>query len=201
MRLKSLLLVITVAQSSAQLPNERLRPEPTFLTYTAEAAGGYTGAVLGAAVGVAAASLLFPWGGPSALGAMAVVGFPAAFLGCAGGICVLGRTFRQDGKFGPTFGYTACATAVGGGLYYVGTRVKHGDVPAWQGNIGYGMTYVGVAAVVLAPVIATIGYNHSRPRDSHSSRFVPGSVGLAAVKDADGLAHPALNVHLLTVRF
>jgi hypothetical protein len=130
-----------------------------------------------------------------------VISFPVAAVGCAGGICGLGAAFRQNGKFLPTLAYGACAAVGGCGLYYAGTLVKHGDVSASQANIGFGMTYVGGAAVVLAPVIATIGYNRSRPRDTYGSRFVPGSVGLASVRDAEGIVHPALDVHLLTVRF
>jgi hypothetical protein len=130
-----------------------------------------------------------------------VVSFTAASVGCAGGTYGLGAAFQQDGKFLPTLAYSACAVVGGGGLYYFGTLVKHGDVSAGQANIGFGMTYVGVAAVVLAPVIGTIGYNHSRPRNSYGSRFVPGSVGLSSVRDGEGIVHPALDVQLLTVRF
>jgi hypothetical protein len=200
MRLASLLLVVTMARSSAQLPNERPRPEPTFLTYAAEGAGGYAGALVGAAAGWLTGSILYPWGGPY-LEVWLGVGVPAALLGCAGGICGLGTAFRQNGKFLPTLAYGACAAVGGAGLYYFGTLVKHGDVPAWQGNTGLGMMYVGAAAVVLAPAIATYGYNRSRPRNSYGNRFVPGSVGLASVRDAEGIVHPALNVHLITVRF
>jgi hypothetical protein len=63
------------------------------------------------------------------------------------------------------------------------------------------MRTVGAATLVVVPIVATIGYNRSRPRNSYGSRFVPGSVGLAAAQDAEGIAHPALDVHLLTVRF
>jgi hypothetical protein len=191
-RLAALLLVTTVARSSAQLPNER--PRPTILTYTAEAAGGYTGAVLGAAVGYFASALMCPWGGNSFFRTMALVGLPSAALGCAGGTYGIGSAFRQDGRFLPTLGTTAVATAVGGGLCWTGAQ-------SYATPVGKGMLAVGAVTLVLTPFISTQAFNRSRPRDMHGSRFVPGSVGMAVVRNAEGIVHPALDVHLLTVRF
>jgi hypothetical protein len=193
-RLAALLLVITVAHSSAQLPNERPRPEPTFLTYATEGAGGYAGAMLGGTAGWFIAGLMYPWGGDAGIRMIAALGFFGAVLGCAGGTYGIGSAFRQDGRFLPTLGYTAVASVVGGGLCLAG-------IQSWGTPAGRTVRTVGAATLVIVPVIATIGYNRSRPRDSYGSRFVPGSVGLASVRDAEGIAHPALDVHLLTVRF
>jgi hypothetical protein len=201
MRLSVLLLVAALALSSAQpLQDEPYVPEATALTQCAEAAGGYTGLLLGAAAGWLTGSIMYPWGG-DVLKVWLGVGGPAAILGCAGGICGIGAAFRQDGRFLPTLGYAAGSAIVGGGLYYAGTLVKHGDVSASQSDVGFGMTYVGAALVLFAPLIATGGYNQSRSSASYGGRFVPGSVGLAAVRDAGGIVHPALKAHLLTVRF
>ena len=68
-------------------------------------------------------------------------------------------------------------------------------------DVYHGMRYASTALFVATPFVGVYAYNVSRPRDSHESRFVPGSVGLASVRDPDGTTQPSGNVRLLSVRF
>jgi len=63
------------------------------------------------------------------------------------------------------------------------------------------MLYSGVGLFIATPIAAVVGYNISRPRDTCGNRFLPGSVALGAVSDADGVTHPSLDVRLLSIRF
>ena len=181
--------------------------EPTFDTYAAEAGGGYTGYVLGSAVG-ACIALSIGLGNESNVDEAFTVFYSVSPLlavsGCAGGVCLGGNAFEQDGRFLPTLAYTAGSVALGAGFYAGGHEVAYGRVIknyTVAQVVGLPLIGIGVAVLAATPVVAVYGYNRSRPRDSFGSRFVPGSVGLASVRDAEGIAHPSLNVRLLSVRF
>ena len=179
-------------------------PNPSFGIFAAEAGGGIVGA-LGLGGGFALATIFYPaWiddEGPIhwRTEALAGISVSLALVGCAGGTYVIGSAFDQGGKFLPTRAYAAGTSAIGLGLIMGGTQLVNGN--SISNDVHLGMSYTGIALLAATPVVAAYGYNRSRPRGSLSRRFVPGSVGLASVRDAEGIAHPSLNVRLLSVRF
>jgi hypothetical protein len=185
------LLAVLAAAANGQLFVQAENPRPSFGICAAEAGGGIVGIVLGAGLGWVTGMTLYFAGndGWRAATVGVLVGSSTGIAGCAGGTCLMGSAFGQQGRFLPTLAYTAGTFGVGALVLLAGTQTSY--IVSWAG------------AVVLAstPVVAVYGYNRSRPRDSYGSRFVPGSVGLASVRDAEGIAHPSLNVRLLSVRF
>ena len=57
----------------------------------------------------------------------------------------------------------------------------------------------GLLVLAAAPTAAVIGYNRSRPRDSFSSTFAPGSVALTMARDSRGRNIPEVGIRLVTV--
>ena len=200
--LAALLVVAVTANGQTFGPAENTGP--SFGICAAEVGGGLAGEVLGLIIGGGiGAVMFFSTVNDFSAGAGAIaVGTPVALVGCAAGTYALGSAFGQGGRFLPTLVYTAGTFVVGAGLCIGGIQVVNSDINNETAfNVGWGMTYLGAAVFASAPAVATYGYNRSRPRDSHGSRFVPGSVGLSSIRDAEGIAHPSLNVRLLTVRF
>lgn len=177
--------------------------QTSYGVYALEAAGGIALGTLGLGCGFAVA---LSYGGidegraPGALAILLSVSPLLAVTGCAGGTCLVGSAFEQDGRFLPTLAYTAGTGALAYGLLLGGQTALNGP---WghHGVIGWSMIGLGVAGTAAMPLAAVYGYNRSRPRDSYGSRFVPGSVSLGSVRDADGLIHLSLNIRLLSVRF
>ena len=190
------LLVLLAAAANGQSLVAAQNPQPSFGVYAAETGGGFLGE-LAAVVGVSLAvfgvgeATGADWFDESSIpyGILWVAALvPAIPAGSAGGACIVGHHYNGDGKF----------WAAGlGGLAGMGTGLV---VAALGHSVLNGIPSYAVA--VVGPAVgATVGYNLSRTRDSYGSRFIPGSVGLASVRDAAGIAHPSLNVRLLSVRF
>jgi hypothetical protein len=191
--LLALLLIfsLTAAQEFSPMPAPAAARELNVGICVAEAGG--------AIVGLAWCGLLGWYGGmllsstwTDGTGNNTVAGLVAAsagIAGCAGGTYLMGNGFRQGGQFLPTLAWTTGSVALGTGLLYAKTRAKT--------DIGW----LGTSMLVATPFVATLGYNLSRPRDAYGGRFLPGSVAVGSVKDADGVAHPSLDVRLATVRF
>jgi len=199
-----LALLVAAATANGRPFGPTENPRPSFGICAAEVGGGLACGVLGLVIGGGIGGFVFfnPASEMSAFAGAVMVGFPTALVGCAGGTYAVGSAFGQDGRFLPTLAYTAGAFVVAAGFTIGGIQVVNSDINNGTAfNVGMGMTYLGAAVFVAAPVVATYGYNRSRPRDSYGSRFVPGSVDLALVRDAEGIAHPSLNVRLLSVRF
>lgn len=194
--LTALLLTIvaatsTSAQGLSPMPTPSSSRGPNFGIYAAEAGGALAGAVVGVGLGIATGvALSFVWNdGTQAALVGGFVGVTAATTGCAGGAYVVGGTFRQDGRYLPTLAWTAGTVALGAGLVAVGSRTK------------VDLTAVGVVVLATTPIVTTYGYNRSRPKETISGRLLPGSFALRPVRDADGVAHPSLDVRLVNVRF
>ncbi len=201
-----LVALLGVAATANGQPLESPRREPNLGIYAAELGGGIVG---GAACGAGLGLLTFYVATKTrasieeAATAVACALYAGGAAGCAGGTYLMGSSFGQDGKLLPTAAWAGGTTAVGMALIIAGSRVYAHDPSSYPAaRIGSAVSLTGAAVVyVAAPVMATVGYNLSRPRDSLGSRLVPGSVGLASVRDAEGIAHPSLNVRLLSVRF
>ncbi|MCX6841600.1 MAG: hypothetical protein NTX53_04890 [candidate division WOR-3 bacterium] len=178
---------------------ETPRREPNFGIYAAEAGGAVAGALVGACFGVA---IGIGSGGNNTNRMLAIgglFGIPAVLAGWAGGTCVAGNAFQQHGRFLPTLGWTAGTATLGVVLLDAGTWV---DVTSRIGpGGGAAVSDLGLAVLAAMPIITVYGYNLSRPRDSYGSRFVPGSVGLASVRQIDGTKRPSVNIRFLSVRF
>ncbi len=194
----SLLAIVVTANGQTLAPTDR--PKPSFGIYAAEVGGAVLG---GLALGFPAALAGFYIGGLDDPGPMMsrmfVVGVPFGVIGLAGGTTLVGSMFHQQGRYWPTLAWSAGSVATGlaiaaGGMYIGNEGQNVGPIS--------GLAPVVVAiGLALPPVLTTVGYNLSRPRDSVGSRIEPGSIGLASVRDARGIAHPSLDVRLLSVRF
>jgi hypothetical protein len=199
------LLVITLsaAREFTTTPGPVAMRQPSFGGYALEATGGAALGVLGFGCGLAIA---LGYGGIDegrdreavaiALGVSPVL----AVTGCAGGTCIVGGAFKQDGGFLPTLAYTAGTGALAYGLLLGGQTMLNGPW-GYHGVIGWSMIGLGVAGTAATPLAAVYGYNRSRPRRGYVSRFVPGSITLESVRGADGLIQPSINIRLLSVRF
>ena len=198
-----LILSLSAAQEFTTMPGPVARRQTSFGIYTLEAAGGVTLGAVGIGCGITAALGYAGIDEGRAQGGMAVllsVSPVLAVAGCAGGTCLVGSAFGQEGRFLPTLAYTAGTGALAYGLLLGGQSALNGPW-GYHGVIGWSMISLGVAGTAAMSLAAVFGYNRSRPRSSYGSRFVPGSITLASVRDADGLIHPSLNVRLLSVRF
>ena len=185
------------------MPGPVARRQTSFGIYALEAAGGIALGVAGIGCGFAAA---LGYGGmdegraPGAVAILLTVSPVLAVTGCAGGTCLVGSAFGQEGQFLPTLAYTAGTGALAYGLLLGGQTALNGPW-GYHGVIGWSMISLGVAGTAAVPLAAVYGYNRSRPRSSYGGRFVPGSITLASVRGTDGLIHPSLNVRLLSMRF
>jgi hypothetical protein len=192
------LLAVLVAAANGQPSVQAENPKPSFGIYAAETGGGFLGelaaatAVTLAVYGFAAANgadffdeSSWPY---AVLWAAALV--PAVPAGSAAGAYIVGHHYGGDGEF--------WAAGLGG---LAGLMVFALGAQITDGSSSTASIPIYALAVVSPAVGATVGYNLSRTRVSYGSRFMPGSVGLAAVRDAKGIAHPSLKVHLLSVRF
>jgi hypothetical protein len=198
-----LLVTLSTAQEFTRTPGPNVGREPSFGVYALEATGGAALGVLGFGCGLAIA---LGYGGIDegrdreavaiALGVSPVL----AVTGCAGGTCIVGGAFKQDGGFLPTLAYTAGTGALAYGLLLGGQTMLNGPL-GYHGVIGWSMISLGVAATAATPLAAVYGYNRSRPRRGYVSRFVPGSITLESVRGSDGLIQPSVNVRLLSVGF
>jgi hypothetical protein len=191
-----LAVLLTAANGQSLVPSEN--PKPSFGIHAAETGGGLLG---GLGLGFAAALAEFYIVGPNDPGPqmtrILVVGVPFGVVGLAGGTTLVGSAFHQQGKFWPTLAWSAGSVAAGLALAAGGFYLGNNDV----GPIGSLAPVVVAIGLAAPPILTTVGYNRSRSQNSFGSRFVPGSVGLASVRDAEGIAHPSLNVRLLSVRF
>ena len=197
------LLAVAAATTANGQVHETSRREPSFGIYAAEAGGGIIGALgLGGTFAVATVFWPFYIDNPPETNPGVLLGIAGTLglVGCAGGTWLAGSGFNQHGKFLPTIAYATATSAVGLGLCLVGTQLRNHYSPV-RFAVGEGMRYTGVGLFFATPFAAAYGYNRSRPRDSYGSRFVPGSVSLASVRDGEGIAHPSVNVRLLSVRF
>ena len=141
-----------------------------------------------------------------ASGAVLLIGVTPllALTGCAGGTCIVGSAFGQGGKFWPSLGYATGSAALGLGIY------AFGQVLAYRGGIrnyntahavGWTVSGIGIGVAAATPFAAVYGYNRSRPRESLTGRFMPGSIGLRPETDADGTTYASLDLRLLNVEF
>ncbi len=201
--LLSILFVFSLAsaQDLLSMPAPSEAREPNFGIYAAEAAGGLAGGLLGFAAGSAVGFILF-WDydhETSAIGGMLLIGAPVAGIGCAGGTYGLGSAFRQEGQFLTTLAWGVGSAVLGLGIYVAGVQLMNrpmGPEVVW--DLGEVVMNLGWVAPV---VLTTVGCNLSRPRDIFGGRFLPGSVALGSVTDADGAAQPSLDVRLVNFRF
>jgi hypothetical protein len=181
-----LLCGVAFGQVGSALP-----PRTSFGIHAAEVGGGLVGLVVAA-------------GSSAALGYVAVVGNdmhpemePAVLVvsaavgiaGCAGGICLVGSAFHQEGRFWPTFGYGAASFGMGALFLAAGSQVF------------FPLGWVGAAAIVATPVVATWGYNRSRPRDAFGSRFLPPTIDLTTETRFDHTKVTTTRVELLRLAF
>jgi hypothetical protein len=198
LRLAALLLVLAVAQSSGQLPYEQPNPEPTPLTYTAEAAGGLVGGLVGLVAGGLCVErllhLIHPQNYQTYVWRPFVGGAPFGAVGAAGGTFLTGAALRQGGRLLPTLGYEAGAVAAGAALIGLGVLADpEGRDLAWDLGLAGGAVYA------VSPMIATWGYNQSR-NSSFASRILPGSVALGSVVDKNGAPALSIDVRLLSMK-
>jgi hypothetical protein len=202
-----MLLVFLGGVTAGELPYEAAPQETGLGVYAGELGGSLVGAI---AVGgtFAAVTLFYPawtddarpidWS-PQVL---AGVSGSLALLALAGGTCIVGKALDQGGKFLPTLAYATGTSAIALGLCLGGTQLRnHNSRESIGFSAGSGMLYSGVGLFIATPIAAVVGYNISRPRDTCGNRFLPGSVALGVVSDADGVTHPSLDVRLLSIRF
>ncbi|HTW90414.1 MAG TPA: hypothetical protein VMH22_01715 [bacterium] len=198
-------LALAVATSAiGQTPEATNSHAAPWVAYAAETGGSYLGAAL--LGGTVAAAVLLPFytdNPPETKTEPAVMlGIAGALglVGCSGGTWLVGSAFDQHGQFLSALGGATAVSLVGVGVYAGGVGLQHNYSPV-PFHVGEVMKYIGAGLLVSAPVAAVLGYNHSRPADGYSSRFIPGSVALGAARDASGVVHPSLDVKLLSVRF
>ena len=204
LRAVTLFALLLVAATANGQTLETPRREGNIGIYALEAGGATVGALLGFGLGMGTAFALWMSGTSEdqTMLPAALVGVPATIAGCAGGAYLMGSAFQQEGQYLPTLCWSTGGLAAGAALVIGGTQIQNSDIQVGTVNqIGYYTAVVGYLVLLATPEITTYGYNRSRPPDSYGSRFVPGSAGLASVRDAEGVAHPSLNVRLLTVRF
>ncbi len=199
------LLAVVAATIADGRMYETTRREPNFGIYAAEAGGGFLGAI-GLGGTFAVATIIIPVmtdNYPNTpLEVYAGVSGVLGLIGCAGGTWLAGSGFVQQGKFLPALAYAAGTSAIGLGLCVGGTQLRnHNSHKSIGFSAGSGMLYSGIGLFIATPIAAVAGYNLSRPHDAYGSRFLPGSVALGAVSDADGVIHPSLDVRLLSFRF
>jgi|WetSurMetagenome_2_1015567.scaffolds.fasta_scaffold278749_2 hypothetical protein len=199
-----LLAVLAMTTIRAQV-YETPRREVNFGVYAGEFGGGLGGAlVVGGTFAVV--TLFYPaWidhARPISWSPQALAGVSGslALLGLADGTCIVGNALDQGGKFLPTLAYATGTSAIALGLCLGGTQLKNHRSTVGS-YVGVGMVYTGVGLFIATPIAAAVGYNRSRPRGKFGGRFLPGSVALDVISDADGVSHPAVNVRLLSIKF
>ena len=162
-----------------------------------------SGAVLGGAacaagLGLLMASLYDPsedvWKtfGGTVLGGS--LGYPVF---CGIGCWASAKLVKQQGRLGGAVVGALAATPIGLTVAWVGTLVEH--LP--PGSIKSSPIYV--AAALIPPAGAVIGYNLSRPRaeQAHSSRLDIPDLVLRTEMEEDGSFYPVLDFHLVNVKF
>jgi hypothetical protein len=192
-----LLGLLAVPASSQEWQPAISGPEPTALTYAAEAAGGLALGIGGYVVGAECGGRLFH---PDNF-VQVLMGLPTAMIGVVGGTCLAGAAFGQDGKLLPTLAYTAGGMTAGTGVCAIGLLMAMNKAPGEERATGTVLMILGAATVVASPGYATWGYNQSRPNAWASSRIVPGSVALGCDTDSNGLCHLSFDARLVSVRF
>lgn len=202
-----LLFTLAVAQESSPMPEPISARKPSLGIYAAEASGGIALTALGLAVsGILS---LGYWGNNenNVRGAVTVLYVASPLLGltgCAGGTCIAGSAFGQDGRFLPTLAYATATATLGAGLYWGGRQLAYGGVIDNYRTakvVGWSVMCLGIGAVAATPVASVYGYNRSRSHEKVGGRFLPGSVALGTARDPSGGLHPALDVRLVDYRF
>ena len=201
------LLLATVASADGLSYEPQQRRKATLGIYAAEAGGALAGGVvLGFGSFALAGYVLFPSDELTLASAVSLFGVSPllALTGFAGGTCIVGSAFGQEGKFWPALGYAAGSAALGLGLY------AFGQVLAYRGGIrnyntahavGWAVSGIGIGVAAAMPFAAVYGYNRSRPRESLTGRFLPGSIGLRPEMNPDGTTFTSLDVRLVNVEF
>ncbi|MCX6840757.1 MAG: hypothetical protein NTX53_00440 [candidate division WOR-3 bacterium] len=122
------------------------------------------------------------------------LGYPVfCGVGCWGS----GMLVRQQGRLDGAIVGALAATPVGLTIAWIGTLVER--LP--PGSIKSSPFYV--AAALVPPAGAVLGYNLSRPKatDARSSRLGVPELLLGTAANEDGSLCPALNLRLVNVRF
>lgn len=116
---------------------------------------------------------------------------------CGVGCWSAARLVRQQGRLGGAIVGALAATPVGLTVAWVGTLIER--LP--PGSIKSSPIYV--AAALIPPAGAVLGYNLSRPKagETRASRLRAPEFAFGTVAARDGSLHPALDLRLLSLGF
>ena len=202
-----LLFALAAAQEPFPIPEPISARKASFGIYAAEAGGG----IALAGLGLACSGLLALgyWGNNEgeAQGATTILFVASPILGltgCAGGTCIAGSAFGQNGRFLPALAHATVTAALGVGLWWGGTRLAYyGVIDNYHTAqaVGWPVICLGIGTIAATPVAAVYGYNRSRPPERVGGRFVPGSVALGTVRDSSGDLQPTVDFCLVGFRF
>jgi len=116
---------------------------------------------------------------------------------CGAGCWAAAKLVKQQGQLGGAVVGALAATPVALTVAWIGTIVEH--LP--PGSIKSSPIYV--AAALVPPAGAVLGYNLSRPKaaENRSSRLAAPELMLRAAGDEDGSHYPVLDLRLVSVGF
>jgi len=194
------LMVLAVVLAHGQ-PTVSDQSSSGFGVFAAETGGAFLGE-LAASAGMmvivmagGAAAGMNPYDESSApLGIVWAVSLvPALPAGSAAGACLVGKHYREEGKFwGAALGCVA-GVGAGGVLVFAGANLSRLSLVA-------GIPFLAAAAVSPAAG-TTIGYRLTRPQGGIGARIEPGTVTVGTAYASGGRRCPSLNVRLVSVRF
>ncbi len=123
-------------------------------------------------------------------------------FGTASGTWLIGSACKQNGRFFPTWGWSALAAAAG--VAMISTDPLMCSPPVANPATGNTLMVLGASVLLVGtPVIATWAYDRSRttPRAPTDGRVMFGSPAIRARALPGGSIYPSFNLQFLTVRF
>lgn len=211
---KAVCIILLLVLGGLLLGNEFNAPDlqvargPSFGIIAAESGGALVGGVVGGGLAAGAVCLCyspsndpgpFAYFGRTMVGLAGItIGYP---IGCAAGICAIGKIAQQDGTFGYSLLGAALGTPIALGLAFAAIKLE---------ERGDGGILLLIPAFLAPPAGAVIGYNLSRtsemdggePRTpSLDARFGLPSVCLKTELLEDGKRVSIVDFRLINVRY